>query len=142
MAENIITLFSGRFAIHPVEGDEQRPFIGSRAACIRHAYATDGDISQYFRASILKYLPTPDWWLLRTVEDWAIHQLPVDHPAVIAAYSADQGKKRLQSADFESWINDWLLNGEKPRKIQRALCQAAAHYLAHSITIKPRRTRI
>lgn len=128
MAQNIMT-FSGRFAIHPVEGDEQRPFIGNRAECIRYAYATEGDARQSLRSSLLKYLPTPDWWLLRTVEDWAIHQLPVDHPAVIAAYSADQGKGRLQSADWANWIDDWLLNGEKPRKIQRALYKVAAQYL-------------
>jgi hypothetical protein len=129
MATNTIPLRAGLFAIHAVGGDELHPFIGNRAECIRHAYKTDNDPRHIFHLSILKHLPTPDWWLLQTIEDWAIHQLPVDHPGVMAAYSASQGQKRLQAADCESWIDDWLLNGDKPRKTARSLFRLATQYL-------------
>lgn len=128
MAKTIISR-PGLFAIHAVGGDEMHPFIGTRAECIRHALKTDGDSRQNLHSSRLKRLPTPDWWLLQTVEDWAIQQLPVDHPEVMAAYSENQGRKRLRAADWKDWIDDWLLNGEKPRTTAHTLFHLATQYL-------------
>jgi hypothetical protein len=128
MAKTIISR-PGLFAIHAVGGDEQHPFIGTRAECIRHAYATDGDSRHKLHLSLLKCLSTPDWWLLQPAETWAIQQLPVDHPAVIAAYAANKGRKRLRAADLADWIDDWLLNGEKPRSTYNALFRLAAQHL-------------
>lgn len=124
-----ISLGAGLFAIHQVCGDEKKPFIGSRAECIRHAYKVDGDQRCHLSASILESMSPPDWWLLATVEEWAIHQLPVDHPAVLSAFSLNQGKEKLKSADWECWVDDWLLNGERDRETTRSLFHFALLYI-------------
>ncbi|MGZ4992660.1 MAG: hypothetical protein ACXV79_00705 [Methylobacter sp.] len=128
MAKTIISR-PGLFAIYAVGGDEKRPFIGTRAECIRHALKTDGDSRQNLHGSRLKHLPTPDWWLLQTVEEWAVQQLPFDHPGVMSAYSDNKGKKMLRAADLQSWIDDWLMNGEKPVATANSLFRLATQYL-------------
>jgi hypothetical protein len=128
MATSIISISSARYVIHPV-GHEDRLFFGTRAACIRHAYTVDGDSFRHLRATILARLPEPEWWILETVTDWAIRQLPPDHPEVVAAYVLDQGVRRLGSADWESWVDDWLVNGDWSRRAERRLRASAAQYL-------------
>jgi len=128
MATNTISLRAGLFAIH-ASGDEMRPFIGNRAECIRHAYKTDGDPRHIFHLSILKHLPTPDWWLLQTVEDWAIHQLPINYPGVIDLYISEQGHALHKARNLDEWVDDWLLNGEKSRRTMHTLFAKAQLYL-------------
>jgi hypothetical protein len=128
MATTTIPLRAGLFAIHAIGGDEIRPFIGNRAECIRHALKTDDDPRHILHSSILKHLPTPDWWLLQTVEDWAIHQLPVDYPGVIELYLAEQGREQ-QAKNLVEWVDDWLLNGEKSRRTMHTLFEKARLYL-------------
>jgi len=129
MAASIIpSISSARYVIHPV-GHDDRLFFGTRAACIRHAYEAEGDSRQYVRAALLAHWPVPDWWLLETTARWAIRQLPADHPEVVATYVLDQGVRRLRSADWESWIDDWLVNGDWSRRAARRLRAIAMQHL-------------
>lgn len=129
MATTTIPLRAGLFAIHAIGGDETRPFIGNRSECIRHAYKTDGDPRHIFHLSILKRLPAPDWWLLQTVEDWAIHQLPINYPGVIDLYISEQGHAQHKTINLDEWVDDWLLNGEKSRRTMHTLFEKARLYI-------------
>lgn len=164
MANKIIQ----NYVIHAVCEDDQ-PFFGTRAACIRYALSKNACFLQYcfgwiFRfdgmsarvrepkndfiqrgfngllkinselvlketGSILQYLPDwileridePDWWNLYTLEQWKIINLSPDNPNVLRVYTAEQGRKHLQSPEWRGWVQDWLWNGEKSRAAIGAL---------------------